>query len=435
MRKSFLALVIMYGMIVISLFFWQLCAEITEHPANPRYYAIFQEERGTIYDRNGLALASSIGSEEVYQRKYAEPSLSHTVGYFHQRYGITGLERLYHEELIGGRSVFTTLDLKLQQVAAAALGNSTGAVVAVNPVTGGILALVSSPWVDANTLEDNWPDYLADLRSPFLNRATQGLYPPGSVVKPIVYAAAMQDELVTLDDIWQDSGVLNLGNRTISNHAQRAHGSINLDQALAYSSNVIFAQLAIALNDTLLDYFRDFGLGHEMTFELRNASGHVPEKIGSDYDAAQLGIGQGELLVTPLQMAMVASTIANGGFMVRPFLTQEIRGGLKMRQITRPQILADIIPPDIAADIKNAMAYAAQQGTARTSVSDELHYAGKTGTAQTNGGFDHAWFIGFAPVETPQVAIAVVVEHGGTGGQVAAPVGAEVLFQALQLGN
>lgn len=422
-------------MILASMFFWQVCADLQEHPANPRYYLMFQEERGTIYDRNGNALAVSILDNDGYIRQYTTPSLSHTVGYFHQRYGITGLERLYHEELLAGRSVFTTLDLELQKFVAEVLGDRVGAIVALNPTTGEILALVSSPGINANALEDNWPNYLADLRSPFLNRATQGLYPPGSVVKPIVYAAALQEELVTPGETWQDDGSLSLENRTISNYGQRALGSINLDEALAYSSNVVFAQLAISLQDNLIEYLRDFGLGYEVDFELRNSEGYVPNKVTSDYDAAQLGMGQGELLVTPLQMAMVASTIANRGVMLRPYLTQEIRGGLKLRQITRPQTLSGLLPVNIALDLRDAMVLAAQKGTAQTAWGEIMNYAGKTGTSQTSAGVDHAWFIGFAPSDLPQVAVAVIVEHGGAGGLVAAPLGGEVMFRALQLGK
>jgi len=431
MRKTFIVLVLMYGVIFGSLFYWQLCGDLHNHPANPRYYAMFKTDRGVIFDRSGIPLATSMEDGEVYTRRYAATSLSHVLGYFHQRYGMTGLERLYHEDLSMGRSMITTLDLGLQKTAEDAMQGKTGAIVVVRPATGEILALVSSPMVDGNVLDDNWPDYLVDKRSPFMNRVTHGLYPPGSVVKPIVYAAALQDGLVDDKQVWQDDGVLILQNRTISNSGGRAHGRITTDEALALSSNVVFAQLAIALGDRLLDAYELFGLGHEIRFELQSLGGFVPAKVASDYDAAQLGIGQGSILVTPLQMALVASSIANGGEMMQPYVVQELRGGLKMRQITRPRVAGQVMPSSIARDLQEAMVLAAREGTAQSRVSGGVSYGGKTGTAQTGHGGDHAWFIGFAPAESPTVAVAVLVEQGGSGSEVAVPIGVTVLREAL----
>ncbi len=432
MRRSFLVIISIYGIIFASLFYWQLCVDLENHPANPRYYQMFKEDRGVIFDRNGKQLAISTLDGEIYGRRYETQSLSHVVGYFHQRYGMAGLERLYHEDLSMGRSLITTLDLNLQKAAEQALHEKVGAIVAIKPSTGEILTLASSPGVDGNELDGNWPDYLSDVRSPFLNRATHGLYPPGSVIKPIVYAGALEEKLVEEEQVWGDEGFLVLQNRSISNFGGKAHGSINTDQALAVSSNVVFARLAISLGNDVLKYFERFGLGQRTPSELRNLSGFVPGRVSSDYDAAQLGIGQGELLVTPLQMALVSSTIANGGVMMQPFVVQEVRGGLKMRQITRPQLIGEVLPSSIAARVRDSMVLAAIEGTAQTSFSPSLDYAAKTGTAQSGQGGDHAWFIGFAPSERPVVAVAVLIEHGGTGSQVAAPIGAMILATALQ---
>jgi peptidoglycan glycosyltransferase len=219
----------------------------------------------------------------------------------------------------------------------------------------------------------------------------------------------------------------------MGNFGGRAHGEISLDEALAKSSNVVFGKVAVVLGERLLEYFRLFGLGQMVPLELSNKEGYVPDAIASQYHAAQLGIGQAELLVTPLQMAQAAAALANGGVLMRPYLVQEIRGGLRMRQITRPQVLGRILPPEAAEQVKRAMALAAQEGTAKTDLSTELEYAGKTGTAQMGSVPDHAWFIGFAPVDAPQVAVAVLVEHGGMGAEAAAPLGAEIMRKALQL--
>ena len=424
----------MYAVLFFSLVYWQVGADIQNHPANPRYYQMFTENRGAIYDRRGVPLAISASLDKgMYTRSYATPSLSHVVGYFHQRYGMTGLERIYHEELIMGRVLVTTLDLELQKVAEEALQGQIGAIVAIKPSSGEILALVSSPGLDGNALDANWSDYLDDLRSPFLNRATHGLYPPGSSVKPILYSATLERSLADRSRLWLDEGSLVLQNRTIRNSGGKAHGNINLDQALAFSSNVVFAQLAISLGEGLLEDLEKFGLGRAADFELNNLSGAVPGKVASQYDAAQLGIGQGDLLVTPLQMAVVAQTVANGGVRMRPFLVAEIRGGLKMRQLTRPQVTGEVCSPAVAAALQGAMVLAAKEGTAQTSLSVSLDYGAKTGTAQTNQGGDHAWFIGFAPSIKPRVAVAVLVEHGGSGSAAAAPIGAKVLAAALAI--
>ncbi len=433
MRKSFLTIAIMYGIMFISLFYWQVCADLQGHPANPRYYQLFKENRGVIFDRHGVPLATSASDGVTYSRRYETASLSHVLGYFHQRYGMTGLERLYNEELSMGRSLITTLDLRVQKAAEEALGNRPGAVVVLKPDTGEVLALVSSPWVDGNTLALNWSDYLVDERSPFLNRVTHGLYPPGSTLKPVVYGAALVERLVDDGLRWQDQGSLVLQDRTISNFAGRALGSITTEQALALSSNVVFAQLAVSLGDRLLDTFGNFGLGKEVRFELQNLGGHIPAKVQSDYDAAQFGIGQGELLVTPLQMARVVSAIANGGVLMQPFVVQEVRGGLRLRQITRPVREAAVLSPSIIRSIQEAMKLAATNGTAQVNPPVSFDYGGKTGTAQMGPGRDHAWFIAFAPANNPQVAVVVVVDYGGFGSEVAVPIGVKVIAAALEI--
>ena len=431
MRRSFLILASTYVLLLSAAFYWQLCADLAGHPANPRYYLTFQRARGSIFDRQGRALAFSTESGDGYVRNYAAPCLSPVVGYFHERYGITGLENLYQEELAAGRSLFTTLDLDLQQAAAELLGDRAGAVVLLEPSTGH-LVMVSHP-ASMGALDERWPDYVNDVRSPFLNRATQGLYPPGSAVKPLVLGAALSVGAVDPNQTWFDEGSLQLPGGTVRNYASRAYGRINLQEALAHSSNVVFAELAVQLGEELLEYYRLFGLGQAVPFELANKSGSVPEEVASAYHAAQLGIGQGELLVTPLQIALAAAAIANGGVMMRPYLVQEVRGGLRMRGDNPPVGHGPGPSSDAAQLVKEAMALAAQIGTAQTERSSEFSYAGKTGTAQLGAAPDHSWFMGFAPVDAPQVAAAVVVEHGGTGAEAAVPVGVELMYRALRM--
>lgn len=432
-RNWFLGVVAGYVIILGGLFYWHLCADLAQHSANPRYYQMFKEPRGPILDRLGAELAVTLGPEDDYRRDYAAPSLCHVVGYFHLRYGMTCLERIYHEDLLAGRSVQTTIDLDVQLMAEKIMDGRVGAAVVIIPATGEILALVSSPWLDANSLAENWSDYMDDVRSPFLNRATQGLYPPGSVIKPVVYGAALEKQLVRAEQTWDDKGSFTVDGRVVQNFGGRSLGSITTGEALALSSNAIFAELAVQLGDDLLDYYHLFQLGSEPLVELGGKGGFVPQRAYSDYNRALLGIGQGELLVTPLQMAVVAAALANRGEMMRPYLVQQLRGGFRLRQITRPLSIARVLGERVSVEVRAAMVLAVLSGTARDVYNENVQLAAKTGTAQAGSEGDHSWFIGFAPSLMPQIAVAVLVEHGGTGSAVAAPLGAAIIEETLQI--
>ncbi|HHY10892.1 MAG TPA: hypothetical protein GX528_10080 [Firmicutes bacterium] len=432
LKKCFLGLCLVYGIILGGLLYWHLCPNLEKHAANPRYYQIFEKDRGPILDRNGTPLAFSQLEGGKYRRCYAASSLSHTVGYFHQRYGMAGLERLYHADLLAGRTLSTTLDLAIQQLVEKALEGKTGAAVVIKPASGEVLALVSSPYIDGANLAENWADYQSDLRSPFLNRVTNGLYPPGSVLKPIVYAAALETGLTKAKETWLDEGAVIIENKRLANYGQKAFGTITTEEALAYSSNVVFAGLATALGEELLDYYGLFGLGAQPAWELGAKKGFLPAGVKSKYAAALLGIGQGELLATPLQIALVGAAIANRGSLVTPYLVQELKGGLKMRQITRPQMGVPIISEQAAVTVRDAMVLAVKEGTAKSAGQKDHVFAAKTGTAQTARG-DHAWFVGFAPAHHPAVCAAVIIEEGGAGGLVAAPLGGAILKGALDI--
>jgi len=433
LRKIFLLILGMYFLMVAALVFWQVAVDLGKHPLNPRRYGAFRQPRGAILDRSGLPLARTLMAGEKYVREYADPSVTHVTGYFHQRYGITGLEKAFDARLQAGQDVYTTIDLRLQQKVAELMGDRVGAAVVMEPETGAVLALVSCPQIDGNSLDDFWSDYLADQRSPFVNRAVQGLYPPGSALKPLVLAAALAGGITTADAHWTDRGVLKLGEEAISNHQGQAWGVITTSEALAHSSNVVFAQLAVELGPALLDALRRFGLGEAVLFPLSQSSGRLPSAAQSAYGWAQIGIGQGGLLATPLQMAAAISAIANGGKLMRPYLVQEIKGGWRLRQAQRPEFVRQAVPQWAAADVRDAMVLAVEKGTARAAAVRGTVVAGKTGTAQTGSGGDHSWFVGFAPAEKPELAVVVVLEHGGLASQTAAPLGGQILREALQL--
>lgn len=436
MRKCFFGILLGYGIMLCGLFYWHLFADLGEHPANPRYYLVFSQPRGSFLDRNGFVLAASEVMEDgTRARKYTIPSLSHVIGYFHSRYGITGLEKTYHSGLMGGQTVWTTIDLGIQRLVEEAFAGYTGAVIVIKPSTGEVLALLSSPYLDGNQLDKKWTTYREDVRSPFLNRVTQGLYPPGSAVKPIVYGTALIEDVARAEQLWVDKGVVQLVDREIANYGALPLGTLTTEEALAQSSNVVFAQLAAALGTRLLSAYDRCGLGRALPFDLPNRGGYLPDQAYSDYGYAQLGIGQGELLVTPLQMGVLVAAIANRGTMMAPYLIRELRGGFRLRQITRPRSLGQVLPERTAILVRDAMVLAVQNGTAQTANITGVSVAAKTGTAQNPHGQDHAWFIGFAPSIDPQLAIAVVVEQGGVGGTTAAPIGGTILKGALDILN
>ncbi|MGI6037658.1 MAG: peptidoglycan D,D-transpeptidase FtsI family protein [Limnochordia bacterium] len=434
--------------------YWQLVRgpELALHPRNPRLLARQQTvPRGGIYDRHGESLAESIQVGEVYRRQYhGGPSLGPTIGYSHPRLGLSGLEQVYNEELAGltpedsvvqwwqktrgkgpaGNSIFTTLDLGLQKLAAQAFGERRGAVVALVPSTGEILALVSSPGYDPNGLEELWPQLREDPHSPLLNRAIQGRYPPGSAFKVFTLAAALASETVDWHGIYPDEGSLEIGNYTLTNPGELAYGPLTLVDALARSSNVVFGRIGLEMGQQLWSkQVESWGFKGDLEFDLPLAAGHVPdpEEIGRA-DLAQLAIGQGALTVTPLHMAVLAATIANDGVMMRPYLVETIVDplGRNKYQVQRKAIGRPITALQ-AQRVGEAMAAVVERGTGQRARVAGVGVAGKTGTAQNPHGPDHSWFIAYAPRKAPQIAIAVIVEGGGAGGGLAATITREIL--------
>jgi len=431
MRKFFLGLLAGYFLLMAFLVYWQLITELDEHPLNPGRYRIFREPRGAILDRNGQALAETIIDADGTRRVYASPGISHITGYFHARYGMSGLEKAWHERLAVGQNVQTTIDLNLQRRVEELLEGRVGAVVVLEPTTGQVLALASYPYIDANALDDKWPEYLEDQRSPFVNRVVQGQYPPGSAIKPLVLVSALQNRTVDLDERWADQGVVELSGRTITNFQRQALGEITTKEALALSSNTVFAQLAAQLGPALLQTLRRLGLGSTPDFSLPASGGNLPDGELSAYGWGQIGIGQGSLLATPLQMASAIAVIANGGRLMRPYLVEQIRGGWRLPKMQRPLVISEAVSQWSAAGVRDAMVMAVQSGTAKSAQVPGVLTAGKTGTAQTANGRDHSWFVGFAPAEEPAAVVVVLLEHAGTASQTAAPLGGLVLREAL----
>ncbi|VBB07937.1 Hypothetical protein LUCI_3202 [Lucifera butyrica] len=414
-------------------------------------------ERGQILDRNGKQLAVSIQNNTgQFYRKYPYGAImAQLVGYDSKKYGQAGLEATYNEYLSGfnnpeyklgpvshlwtknrGNNLILTIDADLQQLAYRALGNHRGAVVAVSPRTGAILALVSKPSFDPNTVDRNWQTVSRSTDSPLLNRAVQGLYPPGSTIKIMTAGAALADGITDLNRTFLCNGALKIGPDYVLHDAENvAHGKIDLSEALTVSCNVTFGQIAMELGaKRMANTFEQFGFSRVANPELQEVPSQLPDfaKL-SEGELAQTGIGQGRLLVTPLKMAMLAEAFADGGVMKRPYLVSKIVApdGAVIKQFT-PQEWLRPLDRRWTDAVKKMMVAVVNQGTGKAAQLAGVSVAGKTGTAENPHGRPHAWFIGFAPAEDPQIAVAVIVENAGYGGDAAAPIARQLFAQVLR---
>jgi peptidoglycan glycosyltransferase len=418
---------------------------------NPRHADIIAG-RGSIVARDGTPLAITRAGKRVYPLARAA---AHVVGYASVRYGTAGLEAAFDRILTarpdadpfaevrslvtGGRSagrgsdVVTTLDVDLQRALAGALAQRARAAgVVLDPRTGAVLALAANPGFDPNTLDRDFAQLRSDAASPLLDRSTAGLYPPGSTFKIVTAADALDAGIVTPSTTFVDRGGLRVGGFTIRNDQGEVTGTQDLTGAFALSSNVDFAQIALQLGvDRWFDYAARWRLGEALDFDLPAAHDRLPAKAEvSPSILAQLGFGQASLLVTPLRMALVAATVADGGHTPRPFLVRSIAGA-ETPLATRPEELAHPFDEATARVVRDLMVAVVRRGTGTVAALPNASVAGKTGTATNPHGLPHSWFVAFAPAEAPRVVAAVVVENGGYGADVAAPIVRSILRVAL----
>jgi peptidoglycan glycosyltransferase len=306
----------------------------------------------------------------------------------------------------------------------------------MSPKTGAVLAMVSRPSFDPNVLDTTWDNISHADNSPLLNRAAQGLYPPGSFIKVLVAEAALSERVVDTKQQFSCNGALKIApDYTLPESNNTAHGKVNLQQALAVSCNVTFGQLALELGRTkMAKSFERYGLTKSIQGDIQEAANKMPDFARlSNGDLAQTGIGQGSLLVTPLRMAMLASTFANKGIMMKPYLVQKvIAPDGTVLQETKPTAWLSPADSKLASQIADMMVTVVDEGTGSAAAIRGIQVAGKTCTAENPHGESHAWFIGFAPAENPQVAVAVIVENAGSGGKIAAPLARQILLQALR---
>lgn len=429
--------------------------EISTRPDNKRMWDVRNKVvRGTISDRNGKELSVSEKTKNnQYKRKYnGGAATAHVLGYYDPQYGISGLENLYDRYLssnisssflawVGngfkevdkkGDDVHTTLDYALQQTAYNALGSSRGSVVVLKVDTGEILAMVSKPSFDPNHLSRDWESLNSNKQRPLLNRSVSGLYPPGSTFKVITGISALENIEGIGEETFNDEGKLVIGeDYTLSNDKGKALGKINFEQAMIKSSNVFFGDLGMRLGNNLFKTAEAFGFNRNVPADgiIVDNSRFPQYKASEKGNLAQTGIGQAEILATPVQMALVAQTIANDGIMLKPTLVGKVVdfSGKTVKE-SSPSVLAQVTSQEYAAEIRKFMREVVSKGTGTNARISGVQVCGKTGTAQhIESKTPHSWFIGFAPYEKPEIAIAVIVEEGGYGGTAAAKISSQVM--------
>ncbi|MBU4301975.1 MAG: hypothetical protein KKE56_04345 [Actinobacteria bacterium] len=426
-------------------------------------YAI---QRGDILsaDRQVIARSVDTGTEYQYQREYPlGPLFADVTGYDSWRYGRSGLEKTYNKELLGSGSALTlrslankllgaskkgdslvlTVDSRLQATATEALAGRKGAVVALDPKTGAVLAMVTAPTYNPNVTvpfqSDGtaaWDALVADPNQPLLDRCTSGLYPPGSSFKVVVAAAALDSGVVDPETPYNCTGELLVHGFTIHDFGGKSHGNITFADALVVSCNNTFAQTGLSLGaPSLVQYAELFGFNEIIPFNLPVALSRIQEAESMDPVAlASSSVGQAEVLATPLEMAMVAAAVANGGVVMEPYLVEEIQDyNGKIIEQFGPHKWQEATDRATASTLTRMMVEVVEKGTGTAARIPGVEVAGKTGTAEVKGVESHAWFICFAPALDPEVAVAVIIENGGEGGKAAAPVAREVLQKALSL--
>ena len=378
--------------------------------------------------------------------------------------------RVLHEVVdVPGYTVHLTLDRQLQQTAYEALKGREGTIVALDIHTGAILTMVSTPAFDPNLFArgikpEEWRTLTKDRLRPLNNRAIQGQYPPGSTFKIIMAIAGLEEGVIDPDARISDPGFFPFGNRSFRDWKKGGHGSVDLHKAIVESCDVYFYQLGQRLGiDKIAKYSRAFGLGEKTgAFLDDEKDGLVPDTAWKRKryrqpwypgETPSVAIGQGYLTTTPLQLANMMAAVANGGTLYRPRIVNKVESvdGTMVREYGPERIRTINLKPTTLQRVQTALAdvVRGRGGTGGAARSNMISVAGKTGTAQvvemkaaylkseqlSYFNRDHAWFVAYAPVENPQVAIVVLVEHGGHGGEAAAPMAKKVFEKYIEMKN
>lgn len=453
---------------------------LAQNPANKRaLYESYEVQRGSII-ASGAAIASSVPSNDVYswQRVYPDAAMwAPVTGYINPALGpaagtgiehamngalsgtggsqfLSRIERIFTGQPARGSNVVLSLDATVQRAAFEALGGLQGGVLAMEPGTGRVLAMATSPGFDTNVLASHstaevntaYDALVADPGKPLSNRAIAGdLNPPGSTFKLVVASAALASGDYTPQSTLPNPAVYQLpqSSRPVYNASGGTcgpGGTVTIADALRLSCNIPFAELAVALGDTAIrDEAEKYGFNRSVELPLMSTASGYPRTIMDDAQTALSGFGQGQVTATPLQMAMVSAGIANGGMVMNPRMVDRVIGpDLSVQQQFDDTEFGRALDEDVAQQLVAMMVANVRDGAASGARIDGVDVAGKTGTAENKPGEPYTlWFTGFAPAESPQVAVAVVVEDGGGQGQsgsgntIAAPIAKKVMEAVL----
>jgi peptidoglycan glycosyltransferase len=344
------------------------------------------------------------------------------------------VNKLLDREQLGG-DVTLTIDSYLQGMAMDMLQGYRGAVVLLDPRTGAVRALASSPSYDPNKLDEAWPQLVQDEDAPLIDRAVQGAYPPGSTFKIVTAAGILAVKPDAAGKTYSCPGFIEVDGYRLNDTS--VHGEVSFKRAIAVSCNTTFARLGLdqgaqnfARTVRAFGIDRDPGLGIAVRpGTMAAAEAMIPTELAGS------AIGQGEMLVSPLHMALVTAAVANKGEIMSPYLVETVKDskGEVLQQGAAHRWLS-ATTPEISETIKDGMVDAVRSGTATGAGVAGVQVAGKTGSAQNPHGRTHAWFIGFAPADQPRLAVAVLVENAGSGGAVAAPAAGRLISAALNKG-
>jgi penicillin-binding protein A len=474
--RLFTVIVVLFGLLVVFTSRWTVFeADSLEHQeidgtqVNQRPLLEQQRiPRGVIRAEDGTRLAINrgrgSGQTRVYERRYPQGSVfAHSVGYSFIQAGDAGLERYYNDELSGDKDEFgslldqvlgerkegedlrTALDPRGQHAALSALQGRNGSVVALEPSSGKVLVMANVPSYDPNDVveEQRRRGRGESEGSGRFNRATQARYPPGSTFKVVTATAAIDSGTYTPDSLVNGKNNKRISGVPLQNSGGQEFPTVSLTEALTNSVNTVWAEVAVKVGaDTMYRYMRRFGFNQKPPIDLPGdeltASGVYNERgrlldDEDPVDIGRVGIGQERLQVTPLQMAMVASAVANGGSLMKPHLADRfINPDGRIASRYREDEMSQVMSRATADQLTDMMGQVVKEGTGTQAALEGIDVAGKTGTAEVaNGTSNQAWFIAFAPKDDPKVAIAVTVERTqGQGGTVAAPIAKQVM-QAL----
>jgi penicillin-binding protein A len=476
--KLYGLIVLMFAVLIGFTSYWSVfdAEALKEKRVNRRpLLEELQVHRGTIFADDGSVIARSTqhgkGAGRFYERHYPQGSLfGHPIGYSFLDRGQSGFERYHDDELVGNKSEFTSildqlqghrrqgdsivssLDPAAQRTALEQLAGRAGAVVAIEPQSGKVRALVSEPPYDPNQIPDRFAQLNKDSSAPLLDRATQSGYAPGSTMKIVTTTAALDTGKLTPDSVINGSSPIKIQGIPLSNSGGESFGPISLTDALTNSVNTVFAQVGEKVGtETMYRYMDRFGFDAKPQIDLPSdelatsgvyENGHLLGP-GDPIDIGRVAIGQERLFVTPLQMAEVAATVANGGELMRPQLWNRVidPDGRTVKRL-KPSVQSQVMKSETASQLNEMMQNVVNDGTAAGVFPSSLHVAGKTGTAELGTGREgcslpnQAWFIGFAPADDPKIAVAATIECTSSfGAEVAGPIARSVMETILNEGQ